>query len=62
MKAFPFSLDGAAKRLVVSIASSIQHMGRHEVLVLGRVLSDIQNCDHQEGNMWDQATFWRNST
>ncbi|RDX83355.1 hypothetical protein CR513_35735, partial [Mucuna pruriens] len=58
----PILLGGSSKRLAVSIASSLQHLGRHEVYVLGEVLFGIQNRNHQEGNMWDQATFWRNST
>ncbi|RDX68647.1 hypothetical protein CR513_52338, partial [Mucuna pruriens] len=55
MKAFPFSLDGAAK------VDSLQHPRRYEVHVLGEVLSSIQNRNHQEGDLWDKATFWRNS-
>ncbi|RDX87002.1 hypothetical protein CR513_31585, partial [Mucuna pruriens] len=53
MKAFPFSLDGAA----ISATSSLQHLGRHETHVFGEVLFDITNYDHQERNMWDKPTF-----
>ncbi|RDY03761.1 hypothetical protein CR513_12622, partial [Mucuna pruriens] len=52
----------SSKRLVVSTTNSMQHLGRYEAYVPGEVLFGIQNCDHEEGNMWNQATFWRNST
>ncbi|RDX89972.1 hypothetical protein CR513_28225, partial [Mucuna pruriens] len=51
----------SSKRLAVSTANSIQYLGRYDVYVLGEVLFGIQNRDHQEGNMRDQATLWRNS-
>ncbi|RDX66005.1 hypothetical protein CR513_55282, partial [Mucuna pruriens] len=35
---------------------------RHEMHVLGEVLPGIQDCDHQERNMWDKPTSWRDST
>ncbi|RDX81532.1 hypothetical protein CR513_37785, partial [Mucuna pruriens] len=57
----PILLGHSCKRLAVLTASSLQHLGRHEVHILGKVLSGIQNHDHHEGNMWDKATFWRNS-
>ncbi|RDX71852.1 hypothetical protein CR513_48743, partial [Mucuna pruriens] len=57
MKAFPFSLDGAANDCF-----SLQHLGRHEAHVPGEILSSIQDRDHQEGNLWDKATFWKDST
>ncbi|RDY07730.1 hypothetical protein CR513_08116, partial [Mucuna pruriens] len=49
------------KTLAVSTTNSIQHLGRYEAYVLGEVLFGIQDRDHQEGNLWDQATSWRNS-
>ncbi|RDY10425.1 hypothetical protein CR513_05059, partial [Mucuna pruriens] len=52
----------SCKRLVVSSISSLQHLGRYEAHVLGEILTNIQNCDHQKGNLWDKATFWKNST
>ncbi|RDX78082.1 hypothetical protein CR513_41699, partial [Mucuna pruriens] len=52
----------SCKRLAVSAVGSFQHLGRHEAYVPGEILSSIQNRNHQEGNMWDKATFWRNST
>ncbi|RDX86429.1 hypothetical protein CR513_32240, partial [Mucuna pruriens] len=30
--------------------------------VSGEVLSGIMNYDHQERNLWDKTTFWRDST
>ncbi|RDY10499.1 hypothetical protein CR513_04972, partial [Mucuna pruriens] len=45
----------SSKRLDVPSASTFQHLGRHEVHILGEVLSGIQNCDHPERNMWNQA-------
>ncbi|RDX78346.1 hypothetical protein CR513_41394, partial [Mucuna pruriens] len=50
MKAFPFSLDGAAKDWL------------HEAYVPREVLCGIQNCDHQKRNLWDKAAYKRNST
>ncbi|RDX92789.1 hypothetical protein CR513_25032, partial [Mucuna pruriens] len=45
--------------MAVSTASSLQHLGRHEMNVPGEVLFGIQDNDHQEGNLWDKATLWR---
>ncbi|RDX70124.1 hypothetical protein CR513_50666, partial [Mucuna pruriens] len=45
----------SSKGLVVSTTR------RHEAYVLGEVLSGIQNCDHQEGNLWDKAAHRRDS-
>ncbi|RDY13424.1 hypothetical protein CR513_01670, partial [Mucuna pruriens] len=39
------------KRLVVSTA----------VHVPREILPNIQNSDHKEGDLWDQATLWRDS-
>ncbi|RDX98672.1 hypothetical protein CR513_18380, partial [Mucuna pruriens] len=39
-------LGWSSKRLAVLIASSLQHLGRHEAHVLGKVLSGIQNRGH----------------
>ncbi|RDY06101.1 hypothetical protein CR513_09975, partial [Mucuna pruriens] len=50
-------LGCGCKRLVVSTTGSLQHLGRHEAHVSGEILSNIQNCDHQEGNLWDKETF-----
>ncbi|RDY10786.1 hypothetical protein CR513_04635, partial [Mucuna pruriens] len=55
-KGISILLGWSSKRLVVSTASSIQYLGRYEAYVLGEVLFGIQNRDHQEGNLWDQAT------
>ncbi|RDX68295.1 hypothetical protein CR513_52733, partial [Mucuna pruriens] len=52
MKAFPFSLDRATKDWL-----TFQHLGRHEAHISGEVLSGIQNCVHQEGNLWDKAAY-----
>ncbi|RDX91877.1 hypothetical protein CR513_26077, partial [Mucuna pruriens] len=54
MKAFPFSLDGAAKDWF-----TLQHLGRYEAHISGEVLSGIQNCVHQEGNLWNKAAYRR---
>ncbi|RDY02533.1 hypothetical protein CR513_14004, partial [Mucuna pruriens] len=51
----------SSERLAVSLASVFQHLGRHEAHIPGEVLSIIQNYVHQEGNMWDKATYMRNS-
>ncbi|RDY10971.1 hypothetical protein CR513_04434, partial [Mucuna pruriens] len=47
MKAFPFSLDGAAKDWF-----SLQHLGRY--VVPGEVLPGIKNYDHQKRDLWDK--------
>ncbi|RDX67623.1 hypothetical protein CR513_53477, partial [Mucuna pruriens] len=56
MKAFPFSLNGAAKDWFI-----VQHLGRYEAHILEEVLFGIQNCVHQKGNLWDKAAYKRNS-
>ncbi|RDY03155.1 hypothetical protein CR513_13302, partial [Mucuna pruriens] len=48
--------------LAVSVVGSLQHLGRHEVQVSKEVLSSIKNYNHQERNLWDKETFWRDST
>ncbi|RDX61496.1 hypothetical protein CR513_60273, partial [Mucuna pruriens] len=50
-------LGWSCKGLAVFVASSLQHLGRHEVHVSREVLSNITNCDNQERNLWDKATF-----
>ncbi|RDX93773.1 hypothetical protein CR513_23923, partial [Mucuna pruriens] len=45
--------------LAVSSASTFQHLGRYEAHIPGEVLSGIQNCVHQEGDMWDKAAYRR---
>ncbi|RDX73058.1 hypothetical protein CR513_47386, partial [Mucuna pruriens] len=47
------------ERLAVSSASAFQHLGRYEAHISREVLSDIQNCIHEEGNMWDKAAYKR---
>ncbi|RDX83323.1 hypothetical protein CR513_35764, partial [Mucuna pruriens] len=54
----PILLGWSSKRLAILTTSSLQHLGRHEAHVLGKVLFGIQNRDHQEGNMWNKATIW----
>ncbi|RDY05045.1 hypothetical protein CR513_11167, partial [Mucuna pruriens] len=44
---------------ICSRSSSIP--GGHEAHVFGEVLSGITNYDHQERNLWDKATFWKDS-
>ncbi|RDY05557.1 hypothetical protein CR513_10591, partial [Mucuna pruriens] len=51
----------SCKRLAVSLANTLQHLGRHEAYLPGKILPNIQDCDHQKGNMWDPATHRRNS-
>ncbi|RDY06027.1 hypothetical protein CR513_10066, partial [Mucuna pruriens] len=48
--------------LTLFATNSFQHLGRYEAHVLREVLSGIQNHDHQEENLWDKETFWRDST
>ncbi|RDX76821.1 hypothetical protein CR513_43147, partial [Mucuna pruriens] len=50
-------LGWSCKGLAVSAAGSLQHLGRHEAHVFGEIISGIQNCDHQEGDLWDKETF-----
>ncbi|RDX89402.1 hypothetical protein CR513_28871, partial [Mucuna pruriens] len=57
----PILLGWSSKGLVVSSACSLQHLERHEMHILGEVLFGIQNCDHQEGNLWDKEIIRRNS-
>ncbi|RDX98891.1 hypothetical protein CR513_18132, partial [Mucuna pruriens] len=46
-------LGWSCKRLVVSIADSLQHLGGYEEHVLGEILLGVQNSDHKEGDLWD---------
>ncbi|RDX70783.1 hypothetical protein CR513_49937, partial [Mucuna pruriens] len=46
----------SCKRLAVSSASTLQHLGRHEAHLPGKILPSIQDCNHQKGNMWNPAT------
>ncbi|RDX80391.1 hypothetical protein CR513_39067, partial [Mucuna pruriens] len=50
-------LVSSCKGLAISVAGSLQHLGRHEAYVFEEVLSSIKNCDHQERNLLDKATF-----
>ncbi|RDX97139.1 hypothetical protein CR513_20124, partial [Mucuna pruriens] len=50
----------SSKELVVPATSSFQHLGRHEMHLLGEVLPGVQNCDYLEGNMWNPTTCRRN--
>ncbi|RDX65368.1 hypothetical protein CR513_55984, partial [Mucuna pruriens] len=56
---FPFLSRQSSKGLALPTASHVQHLGRYEAYVLGEILPNIQNCDHPEGNLWDQVTFKR---
>ncbi|RDX75229.1 hypothetical protein CR513_44914, partial [Mucuna pruriens] len=49
----------SSEGLAVPSASTVQHLGRYEVHIPGEVLSGIQNCVHQEGNLWDKAAYRR---
>ncbi|RDX89793.1 hypothetical protein CR513_28441, partial [Mucuna pruriens] len=49
----------SSEGLAVPSASTFQHLGRYEAHILGEVLSGIQNCVHQEGDMWDKAVYKR---
>ncbi|RDX98061.1 hypothetical protein CR513_19083, partial [Mucuna pruriens] len=48
------------KGLAIPITDSFPHLGRYETYISEEVLPDVQNCNHPEGNMWDQATLKRN--
>ncbi|RDX95683.1 hypothetical protein CR513_21763, partial [Mucuna pruriens] len=58
----PILLGWSSKGLVISLACSLQHLGRYETHILREVLFGIQNRDQQEGNLWDKAIIRRNST
>ncbi|RDX84804.1 hypothetical protein CR513_34086, partial [Mucuna pruriens] len=45
----------SSEGLAIPSASTFQHLGRYEAHIPGEVLSGIQNCVHQEGDMWDKA-------
>ncbi|RDX98329.1 hypothetical protein CR513_18767, partial [Mucuna pruriens] len=49
----------SSKGLAIPSAGTFQHLGRHEVHILGEVLFGIPNCVHQEGDMWDKAAYRR---
>ncbi|RDY07785.1 hypothetical protein CR513_08046, partial [Mucuna pruriens] len=53
----PWSYEG----LVVFATSSLQHLRIYEAHIFGEILSGIQNRDPHEGDLWDEATFWRDS-
>ncbi|RDY03213.1 hypothetical protein CR513_13238, partial [Mucuna pruriens] len=52
----------SGKGLTVSVADHVQHVGRHETYVPRKILFGIQDCDHLEGDMWNQATLWGDTT
>ncbi|RDX70694.1 hypothetical protein CR513_50040, partial [Mucuna pruriens] len=59
MKAFPFSLDGAAKDWLYLQPVLFNTWGEMKHTFLEKFFSGIQNCVHQEGDMWDKATYRR---
>ncbi|RDY06130.1 hypothetical protein CR513_09936, partial [Mucuna pruriens] len=52
----------SSKGLAVSVAGHVQHMGRHETYVPRKILPDVQDCDHLERDMWNQATLRGDTT
>ncbi|RDX96978.1 hypothetical protein CR513_20308, partial [Mucuna pruriens] len=58
----PILTRWSCKGLVVPLANTFQHLGRHETHLSGEVLSGIQNCIHSEVNIWDKAAYKRDST
>ncbi|RDX77951.1 hypothetical protein CR513_41843, partial [Mucuna pruriens] len=55
----PILLRWSSEGLAIPSASTFQHLGRYEAHIPGEVLFGIQNCVHQEGNMWDKAAYRR---
>ncbi|RDX91853.1 hypothetical protein CR513_26099, partial [Mucuna pruriens] len=53
MKVFPFSLDGAVKDWLYLQPVLFNTWGDMKRIFL----ENIQNHDHQEGNLWDKANF-----
>ncbi|RDY12963.1 hypothetical protein CR513_02185, partial [Mucuna pruriens] len=51
----------SCKRLAISTAGSLQYLGGHEAHVPGEILPSIPNSNHKEGDLWDQATLWRDA-
>ncbi|RDY04382.1 hypothetical protein CR513_11900, partial [Mucuna pruriens] len=56
MKAFSFSLDGAAKDWLYLQPVLFNTWG-YEAHVPRKILPSIPNHDHKEGDLWDQATL-----
>ncbi|RDY07628.1 hypothetical protein CR513_08223, partial [Mucuna pruriens] len=56
-KGIPIRSRWSNKGLVVPAAGHVRHIGRHEAPVLGEILPSIQDYDHSEGDMWNQATL-----
>ncbi|RDX87332.1 hypothetical protein CR513_31215, partial [Mucuna pruriens] len=50
----------SSEGLVVPATGSFQHLGRHEIHLLGEVLPGVQNYDYPEENMWNPITCRRN--
>ncbi|RDX73090.1 hypothetical protein CR513_47348, partial [Mucuna pruriens] len=62
MKALPFSLDGAAKDWLYLQLILFNTWGGYEVHVPREILPSVQNRDHKERDLQDQATLWRDTT
>ncbi|RDX78728.1 hypothetical protein CR513_40951, partial [Mucuna pruriens] len=61
LKEFHVVCSTMSKGLAIPIAGSFFHLGRYEAYVSREVLPSVQNYDHPEGDMRDQATLRRNS-
>ena len=60
LKAFPFSLKGAAKAWFFSIIPGfIGTWNAMKKIFLWKVFPSISNCQHKERNMWDSTISWR---
>jgi len=62
LKAFPFSLKGAAKTWFFSILpGSIGTWNAMKKIFLEKVFPSISSCQHKERNMWDSTISWRDT-